>query len=131
MLEPADKSVLKTDGRRPCGCKSRYHHQICSCSPTAEALVSGTRQYKFESCQEHHIGVSPSGKASDFDSVMRWFESSYPCHLCSCGGIGRRTRFRFWHRKACRFDSCHEHHQSRFLVKPLDSAEPDQFCQLF
>ena len=25
-----------------------------------------------------YIGVSPSGKATDFDSVMRWFESSYP-----------------------------------------------------
>ena len=24
------------------------------------------------------VGVSPSGKATDFDSVMRWFESSYP-----------------------------------------------------
>ena len=23
-------------------------------------------------------GVSPSGKALDFDSSMRWFESSYP-----------------------------------------------------
>lgn len=32
----------------------------------------------------HPTGVSPSGKATDFDSVMRWFESSYPnfsnCH---------------------------------------------------
>ena len=27
------------------------------------------------------IGVSPSGKAWDFDSHMRWFESSYPCHF--------------------------------------------------
>ena len=26
----------------------------------------------------HYIGVSPSGKARDFDSLMRWFESSYP-----------------------------------------------------
>ena len=24
------------------------------------------------------IGVQPSGKARDFDSLMRWFESSYP-----------------------------------------------------
>jgi hypothetical protein len=23
-----------------------------------------------------NIGLSPSGKATDFDSVMRWFESS-------------------------------------------------------
>ena len=27
------------------------------------------------------IGVSPSGKARDFDSLMRWFESSYPSLL--------------------------------------------------
>ena len=31
-------------------------------------------------------GVSPSGKAQDFDSSTRWFESSYPCqqktHFC-------------------------------------------------
>ena len=24
------------------------------------------------------IGVSPSGKATDSDSVIRWFKSSYP-----------------------------------------------------
>ena len=28
-----------------------------------------------------HIGVSPSGKARDFDSRIRWFESSHPSHL--------------------------------------------------
>ena len=26
------------------------------------------------------IGVSPSGKARDFDSLIRWFESSYPSY---------------------------------------------------
>ena len=26
----------------------------------------------------HLVGVSPSGKATDFDSVIRWFESNYP-----------------------------------------------------
>ena len=25
------------------------------------------------------VGVSPSGKAKDFDSFTRWFKSSYPC----------------------------------------------------
>lgn len=28
----------------------------------------------------HHIGVSPSGKAWDFDSQIRRSESCYPCH---------------------------------------------------
>ena len=36
------------------------------------------------------IGVQPSGKARDFDSLMRWFESSYPSY-CRRGGIGRRA----------------------------------------
>ena len=29
----------------------------------------------------HPIGISPSGKAPDFDSGIRRFESCYPCHL--------------------------------------------------
>lgn len=28
-----------------------------------------------------HIGVSPSGKATVSESVIRWFESSYPSHI--------------------------------------------------
>ena len=28
-----------------------------------------------------NIGVSPSGKARDFDSLIRWFESSHPCQI--------------------------------------------------
>ena len=33
-------------------------------------------------CREEsgNTGTSPSGKARDFDSRMRWFESSRPCH---------------------------------------------------
>ena len=46
------------------------------------------------------IGVLPSGKARDFDSRMRWFESSYPSHenmpqIAACFQIKRRR-------------SCHE-----------------------
>ena len=29
---------------------------------------------------------------------------------CGCGEIGRRTRFRFWRRKAWGFKSLHPHH---------------------
>ena len=32
----------------------------------------------FESLKVHHTGISPSGKATDFDSVIRRFESCYP-----------------------------------------------------
>ena len=30
--------------------------------------------------QRISIGVLPSGKAQDFDSCIRWFESSYPSY---------------------------------------------------
>lgn len=29
--------------------------------------------------QSPYLGVSPSGKAWDFDSHIHWFESSHPC----------------------------------------------------
>ena len=35
-----------------------------------------------------HKGVSPSGKATDFDSVIRWFKSSYPCQLNTQSNLG-------------------------------------------
>ena len=34
------------------------------------------------------IGVSPSGKARDFDSLIRKFESCYPCQKIRCESIG-------------------------------------------
>ena len=34
-------------------------------------------------CKSGSIGVSPSGKAHDFDSCIRWFKSSYPCQYGS------------------------------------------------
>ncbi len=40
-----------------------------------------------------HIGVSPSGKATDFDSVIRWFKSSHPSHV---GAKYALLRFSFW-----------------------------------
>ena len=44
--------------------------QKCLIKSTNFAKIA---RYKF-------IGVSPSGKATDSDSVIRWFESSYPSH---------------------------------------------------
>jgi hypothetical protein len=41
---------------------------------------------------------------------------------CGCGEIGRRTRFRFSRRKACRFDSCHPHHKHYERIFPLYST---------
>ncbi len=41
----------------------------------------GSGGRRFDSGRSAHIGASPSGKARDFDSRMRWFESSRPSHL--------------------------------------------------
>ena len=52
------------------------------CGEVVNASVCGTDTRGFDSHQSPFlyiiIGVQPSGKATDFDSVMRWFESSYP-----------------------------------------------------
>ena len=39
-----------------------------------------------------HIGASPSGKARDFDSLIRWFESSRPSQRFWC----RPSAFDIW-----------------------------------
>ena len=39
------------------------------------------------------IGVSPSGKAPDFDSGIRWFKSSYPSHVWFISSVGRARDF--------------------------------------
>ena len=36
-----------------------------------------------------HDGVSPSGKAQDFDSCIRLFESTYPSHYGGYSSVGR------------------------------------------
>ena len=35
------------------------------------------------------IGVSPSGKATVFDTVIRWFESSHPNQKRAISSVGR------------------------------------------
>ena len=102
---------------------------------------SGTRG--FETLQSPHLiqyfllGRSQVGKARDFDSRTRWFESSRPSHYhdplaqsvehltfnqgvprssrgwittCGSGGIGRRTRLRIWRFTAWGFKSLLPHH---------------------
>ena len=46
------------------------------CGLSCRALVSGRRGR--QPGIKSGIGASPSGKAADFDSAMRWFESSRP-----------------------------------------------------
>ena len=41
----------------------------------------------FNSPRPPSFGVSPSGKATDFDSVIRWFESSYPSKFCGSSSV--------------------------------------------
>ena len=38
-----------------------------------------------------------------------------------CGEIGRRTRFRFWRLRACRFKSYHPHHTIKTFFIGLES----------
>ena len=38
-------------------------------------------------------GVSPSGKATDFDSVMRWFDPSHPCQHDSLAQLAEHLTF--------------------------------------
>ena len=49
--------------------------------------------------RQKNIGVSPSGKATDSDSVIRWFESSYPSQnraIFSDFLLKIALLFRFW-----------------------------------
>ena len=57
----------------------------------ARAPDCGSGGHRFKSDYPPHrvgtlliitVGVSPSGKAMDFDSIIRWFESSHPSHSC-------------------------------------------------
>ena len=52
---------------------------------------------------------------------------------CGCGEIGRRTRFRFWRRKAWGFKSLHPHHY--FLSNSLKFLQEihleDKSCHTF
>ena len=44
----------------------------------------------------------------DFSGIIT-VQGKYP-EKREYGGTGRRTRFRFWRRDPCRFDSCYSHH---------------------
>ena len=48
-------------------------------SSVGRAPVCGTGCRGFESHRSPHTGISPSGKAMDFDSIIRRFKSCYPC----------------------------------------------------
>ena len=40
-----------------------------------------------------YVGVSPSGKATDFDSVMRWFDPSHHCQHDSLAQLAEHLTF--------------------------------------
>ena len=44
----------------------------------ASAPDCGSGGQGFESLYPPYTGLSPSGKAQDFDSCRRWFESNWP-----------------------------------------------------
>ena len=56
------------------GCRQVVRHWILT--PTLRRFESYHPSHK--GLKVGFIGVSPSGKAQDFDSCIRWFKSSYP-----------------------------------------------------
>ena len=50
-------------------------------SPPAPMVLQGQPCGSVGHCQNWIVGMSPSGKAQDFDSCIRWFESSHPSHF--------------------------------------------------
>ena len=59
--------ALEAEGSNPF-----IHPILFQASPPARLEISVPAAY---------IGMSPSGKATDFDSVMRRFESCHPSHM--------------------------------------------------
>ena len=72
-----------------------YKQRVTGSSPVTSIFFGGVAQLAracgsypqcrgFKSLLRYHNGVSPSGKATDSDSVMRRFESCYPSqHISS------------------------------------------------
>ena len=63
------------------GFESLKTHHYGERSSVGRAPVCGTGCRGFESHRSPHFGMSPSGKAMDFDSIMRRFESCHPSQL--------------------------------------------------
>ena len=68
-----------------------YKQRVTGSSPVTSIFLGGVAQLAracgsypqcrgFKSLLRYHNGVSPSGKATDSDSVIRRFESCYPSH---------------------------------------------------
>ena len=86
----------------------------------AEAVQVGTRFAVAKESNAHQNFKDKILKAKDIDTVISasvvglslihiyWFEPSTG-HICGCGGIGRRTRFRIWRLTAWGFKSLHPH----------------------
>ena len=76
---------------------------------------------------EPYTGVSPSGKAQDFDSCIRWSESSYPCqqkrHPCGAFFVGLRVHGGGLQKRKTKAE---KHTVVRALS--LTGALPSRFC---
>lgn len=70
-------------------------------------------------------GYGQEVKARDFDSLIRWFKSSYPCHITGYGGIGRHVGFRFQWLTLWGFKSPYPDHGGHFLL-PLKAQLVEQ-----
>ena len=64
-----------------CGSGCRGFESLYPPQTSRESRNIGSGSFVYlETCSGHN-GVSPSGKARDFDSRSRWFESGHPSHF--------------------------------------------------
>ena len=57
--------------------KKKDNKQLLSCATKFGKFLHN----EIDLVAQLNTGVQPSGKARDFDSLIRWFESSYPCQF--------------------------------------------------
>ena len=64
-----------------CGSGCRGFESLYPPQTSRESRNSGSGSFFYPETQKAYNGVSPSGKARDFDSRSRWFESGHPSHF--------------------------------------------------
>lgn len=84
---------------------SRY----MSSEPTTRFTQARTdNPYQFHSSEQTCCFVNFTSRTRH-QALLRAQQYGAEAHGCGCGEIGRRTRFRFWRRKAWGFKSLHPH----------------------
>ena len=74
------------------GVAQSVERQIVALEVASSKLVARPTKIK-SACFQMFIGVSPSGKARDFDSRIRRFKSCHPSQFWSISSVGRARDF--------------------------------------